>query len=354
MSVLSEMIACSVVQKKLNQSWSGINNKKLDDVMLTRYLLSQKNLLQQQINFRPGGLIDVDVIYNHKFTEDTVSAEARIHCSVTGDVGETSKRYSLDPTVGASKGFFVPLAEFESRCESAPGFIAEKVLDAMNVCIEQMETANATKLLLNTGNFASDIQNGDPAGTTTQIEVQTLLSSGAISTNAAQSVWYENMVNGWGQNPFVIGGSDWIKHKMDLNAACCSDLGVDAGVYALGSGLNVAYSTKIELASNPQTGIAIIPNTVQLITYHEFQGSSANNPLVFNSGDKVWGSIMHPELGIEFAYSAELTCTGDDVKGWSFEVAIAYDTVYLPEDLYPDSYRLFGVNGLTKFLVVNP
>lgn len=354
MSVLTDFVACSAVQKKLNEGWPGIDNKKLDDVMITRYLLSEPNMLQRSINPRPGGLIDVDLIYDQKFTEDTVSAEARIHCSVSGEVGETSKRYSIDPTVGVSKGFFVPLAEMEVRCAAAPEFIASKVLDAMNVCAEKIETANAAKLLLNLGNFASDVQNGDPIGTTTEITTYTELASGAISTKAAEAVWFENMVNGWAKKPLVVGGSEWIKHGVALDAACCGLLGVDAGAYATQNGLNIVYSTKLEIASNPQTAIAIIPGSVQLVTYHEFQGTPGNNPLVFNSGDKIWGSIMHPELGIEFAYSAELTCTDDKVKGWSFEVAVAFDTLYLPEDMFPDTYRLSGVNGLTKFVLDNP
>lgn len=359
MSVLNDWVSCANAQTSLINAWKYDNKKGQSEVaVFTRFLLSPENnsrFFQTNIVPRPGGYRAVDVIYDHIFLEDSVTSDARIACSASGDVGETSKTYTIDPSIGARKAFSINLIELQTRCENPQLEIGRKLLDAMNACVEYMETDLTDDALTNVGYFASDVINGGTAGTTTEVEVVTKLSGGAISTDAMEQVALETTQNGFTAKPFIFGGASWWKYAKALNAACCSaTLGLDAGVYAVDNGLKIAYTEKIQTNADADTGLAVIPGTVQLVTFNEFSGTNANNPLVFDTGKEIWGTLIHPELGIEFAYSGAIVCTDADTKVFQGQVAVAYKALYLPEDMYPTGYKLEGVNGLNKYVINNP
>lgn len=359
MSTLTDWVSCNAAQTSLITAWKYDNKKgQSEQAVFTRFLLSPENdskFFQTNIVMRPGGYRTVDVIYDHIFLESSVTANARIACSASGDVGETSKSYFIDPSIGARKEFAINLIDLQTRCENPALEIGRKLLDAMNACVEYMETDLTDDALTNAGNFASDVINGGPVGTTTEVQVTTKLSGGAIDTNAMEVVGLETTQNGFMTKPFIFGGSTWWKYAKALNAACCSaTLGLDAGAYALDNGLRIAYTEKIQTNADADTGLAVIPGTIQLVTFNEFGGTNAVNPLVYDTGKEIWGTLVHPELGLEFAYSGAIVCTDQNTKVFQGQVAIAYKALYLPEDMYPTGYKLEGVNGINKYVVNNP
>lgn len=354
MSQLSSFVSCPNVQESLALAW-GYDNLKLQNVNIMRFLLSDVNrndFIQNQINFRSGGIKAVEVVYGQRFLESAVSSTGRVSCTGFTTDGDTSKVYEIDPTAGASYGVKLKLADLQTRCEADATYLGREVLKLMNVLIEKMETDAALALIANSGNFASDVINGNSAGTTTVKTTKTKSTGGVILTDAIEDVAFENMANEFNAKPFVFGGALWEKYARALNAACCGDLGVDAGVYKDASGVTIVYAPKVQLnASKVDYGYSVIPGTVQVITYNEFGGEG--NIWVMDDDSKKQGVIAHPELPITFDYQATYTCDDANNKVWEISVGLAYDFIYLPADMYAVGDILEGVNGVLAFDIDN-
>lgn len=356
MSQLSSFVSCPNVQESLALAW-GYDNLKLQNVNIMRFLLSDVNrndFIQNQINFRAGGIKAVEVVYGQRFLESAVSSTGRVSCTGFSVNGETSKVYEIDPTAGASMGVKLKLADLQTRCEADATYLGRQVLSLMNVLIEKMETDAALALIANSGNFASDVLNGNPAGTTAVKTVKTKSSGGVILTDAIEDVSFENMANEFNAKPFVFGGALWEKYARALNAACCGDLGIDAGVYKEASGVTIVYAPKVQLnASEVDYGYSVIPGTVQVIFFNEFFGGG-ENIWVMDDDSKKQGIIQHPEFpNLTFDYQATYTCDDANNKVWEISVGLAYDFIFLPADMYAAGDILDGVNGVLAFDIDN-
>jgi len=352
MSQLSAFISCNAVQTSLMEAWAFDNNK-LGNVSLTKFILSDVNrsdFLQRNINFRAGGYKSVEVIYDQRFLENTVSDVGRISCTTFSADGETSQVYDIDPLVGASRGFSLTAEEVETRCQDDASYISKRVLKLMNVILEKIETDAFVSAHANIGNFAD-------TGTTTAKTGATKTSTGAIVTEMLEEVSFQTRNNEWTVMPYVFGGRAWDNYRAALNAACCGDLGIDAQVYDMQNKYNFMYTYKADSELPTDTALAIIPGTIQMITFNELE----NPTLAMNDDALKQGTIIYPNAtllggkGLKFDYRAEYRCTdGTGVKRWHFQVALAYDFVYLPDDMYQASDRLNGVNGINEYQIVNP
>lgn len=358
MSTISTYVACNSVQDALINAW-GYDNNKQGNLNLTRFLLAPINkndTINTSINFRPNGLRDFVVTYGQRFIESDVASGGRITCATGDEDGITSTTYTIDPTDGAGKILTYTTSDLLYMCQDNPSFLAGEVKKAMDVVIRKMETDLAISGLANTGNFASDVINGDPAGTTTQVNGATLLTGGGISTNLIQNISFESMANEYSTMPYVFGGEKLSNYAAALGAACCGDLGVDAGVYATNQGIKLAYSDRITMnAGNADDLLAIVPGSVQLLHFNEFVGQNGNINYINDDSIKQ-GVLMYPDptIPLMFDYRAEYTCNGAGVKAWTFEVRLNYAFAYLPTDMYKSGDQLEGVNGLNLYRIVNP
>ena len=354
MSQLSSFVSCPNIQLGLTEAW--FNNQPLGNVNLVRFLLSdinKKDTFQRQLTPGDGKLRSVELVYGQRFLESSVGETARIACSGFSADGETSKVYEIDPTVGANKTFSMTLSSLQTRCEADELYLSKEILKAMNVLIQKMETDAAIAVIANSGNFATDVDNGDPAGTTTLKTTKTKTSGGAILTDAIEDVAFENMANDFTETPYIFGGAIWEKYARALGAACCGDLGVNAGVYKDNSGVVIGYSQKVQAnAANANDGYALIPGAVQMVTFNEFGGSS---PWVLDDDSIKQGTLIYPDpaLPLVFDYYAKYTCTDANTKVWDIGLGLAYDFMFLPADMFAVGDRLEGVNGVLGFRVSN-
>ena len=358
MSTISTYVACNSVQDSLINAW-GYDNNKLGNLNLTRFLLAPINkndTINTAINFRPNGLRDFVVTYGQRFIESDVTTGGRITCDTGSDDGITSTTYTIDPTDGARHKVTFTTSDLLYMCESNPSYVAGEIKKLMDVVIRKFETDLAISVLANGGNFASDVIDGNPAGTTTQVNGATLLSGGGISTNLIQNISFESMANEYSVMPYVFGGEKLSNYAAALGAACCGDLGVDAGVYATNQGIKLAYSDRITMnAGNADDLIAIVPGSVQLLHFNEFIGQNGNINYINDDSIKQ-GVLAYPDptIPLTFDYRAEYTCDGSGAKTWTFEVALNYAFAYLPTDMYKVGDQLEGVNGLNSYRIVNP
>lgn len=354
----SGYVACPQLQEGLFESWE-YDNKRLSNVNVTRFIRSgtnRKDFIQNQINHKNGGYREVEVTYDQRYLVDTVSDVGRISCGSFNKECDTSKIYSIDPNVGSSDGRSLTSVDIEQSCKDNRFYLSNIVLKLMNNVLEDVENKNIQKILLNSGNFASDVDKGLPAGTTTIKDVQTKLASGGIDYNASEVVGFETMNNDFNMRSAVFGGEDWYKYGKAVNAACCGDIGIDAGLYATQNPFLFAYSYNIDkFAADPGTAISIMPGTVQMIWFNEFRGGSGN--ILYMDDDALkQGVLTHPdpEIDVSFDYRAAFICDGANNKRWELQIALAHDLIFLPDDMYCVGDRLEGINGILQYKIANP
>jgi hypothetical protein len=355
MSALSSFIACPNVQLSLFDSF-GVDNLKAEPLPLLSFILSAPNrsdVIQNQLNFRDHGRKTVEVVYGQRFLESMVQDGGRVTCGTWSNDGETSVLYSLTPSDGYHVGFKLTASELEERCEADTNYIAKEVFKMMDVLARKVATNAAIQIIANSGNFASDVDNGNPAGTSTSRNADTVLTAGGPNYDATEVIAFENMANEFNGMPYVFGGEAWWKYIKALNAAAppaFTDSGLSTGLYAQQSGITYGYDRRIQLNdSAPTAAYSIIPGAVQMISFNEFKGI-----LEMNDSTLVQGTLQHPDpnLPLTFDYRAEYTCNGADSKVWNFEVALNHDFIFLPADMYQAGDRLEGVNGILKFIGV--
>jgi len=358
MSTISTYVACNSVQDSLLNSW-GYNNQKLGNLNLTRFLLSPINkndTINTAINFRPNGLRDFVVTYGQRLTEADITSGGRITCDTGDGDGITSTTYTIDPTDGSRVVKTWTTSDLLYMCQTNPSYIADEIKKMMDGVLRKFETDLAISMLANFGNFASDVINGDPAGTTTQINGATKLSGGGISTELLEKIAYNSTANEDAMKPFVFGGEKLWNYGAALGAACCGDLGIDSGVYATQSGIRMAFSDRVSMnASNADDLVAVVPGSVQLLHFNEFIGADGNINYIDDDSIKQ-GVLAYPDatIPVTFDYRAEYSCNGSGAKTWTIELALNYAFAYLPTDIYKAGDQLEGVNGLTSFRIVNP
>ena len=351
MSAIEGYVACPYVQTGLAELFLGNGNTGLGSKgNLTKFLLSATNTdgFAQSIIASNGKLKTIEAVYRQRSTVDDVEDGGIISCAEGAEEAETSKLYTLDPSEGSRISWSVTTSEIRTRCEADANFVNRLILDKMNAIVMGVEKKSAEKLVLNTGNFASDVDAGNPAGTSTYKEGVAYVS-GAINYGAFEAVTFENMNNDFNQVPVVFGGESWFKYAKAIGAACCGDDGIDAGLYASQNPMLFAFSREVTTAiGEAEAAISVIPGMVQMITANEFE----NEILAFNNGGALFqGVLMYPDptLPLMFDYRAEYKCTEGGVKKWHFELALSHDLIFYPEDAYKVGDRLEGVNGVNEF-----
>ena len=182
----------------------------------------------------------------------------------------------LTPSDGYHVGFKLTASELEERCEADTNYIAKEVFKMMDVLARKVATNAAIQIIANSGNFASDVDNGNPAGSSTSKNADTVLTAGGPNYDATEVIAFENMANEFNGMPYVFGGEAWWKYIKALNAAAppaFTDSGLSTGLYAQQSGITYGYDRRIQLNdSAPTAAYCIIPGAVQMISFNEFKG----------------------------------------------------------------------------------
>ena len=355
MSQLSTFVSCPHIQLGLEEAW-GYNNLGHDGVPGVQFVLSDANrmdMIQQQISQKPGGIRTVRVVYGQRLLESVVDATGTISCDGGDGDGETYKDYDISFSDGASVSWTVDQSDLITRCENDATYVNREVMKHMNVLLEKIDTDFYTALNANLGNFAYDVDSGSPAGTNTFYS-GTGFSSGALRHDALNMVTFHmNVANGFQKVPFGFGGKPWHDYARAINAACCSALGIDVGVYqSANGGFAFAYSHKVtNITGNSTDAIFVAPGSVQMVGINQFM-PNPGSIISINTPQLVQGVLAYPDprIPITFDYRAELVCDNDVYK-WKFSLAKPYVFNFLPDDMYQVGDRKEGINGVNKFRI---
>jgi len=358
MSSIQTFVDCPQIQADLFTAWN-FNNLGHDGAVGLKFILDPVNrngFIQDAINFKENGLRGVTVRYDQRFLESEVSDSGVINCADGGVDGETSLDYELDPSNGASISINITPAQLRARCQRNPDYVIHELKKMMDALAEKADTDFLNSLAVNTGNFAEDVDDGDPAGTTTFVTTSTFNNNGVIVPNAYQDVRFQFQNNRFVQVPYGFGTKPWYDYALATEAACCSEIGLDVNTYSKTRSFGFGFSHKMAgILGNANDAIFVAPGTVQMIKFNEFQGPDGSIDNFNNGGVIVQDVLDYPDstLPLTFDYRAEYICSGN-TRYWRISMAIAYKFIYLPSDMFKVGDRLEGVNGVNKFRITNP
>ncbi len=354
MSYISGLISCPQVQLSLLDTWA-YNNLAGDPTPIMQVLLSDVNrrdTVQRVTSPGNGKRRQVEVTYEQRFLESIVSSGGRIVCGGGSTSGELSKTYEVTASDGFHVKWSVDMAELETRCEADPTYISRQILKHMNALLSRAETYVSAQVALNLGNFASDVDAGNPAGTSTNKQGTGFNTNGTISYDLSNVIKYEFTANDYNGPIVALGGEDLWKYANALVASTAdNDLGVQPEILRQNAGINYGYSRKMAAAlGGSQYLLGMMPGSIQILSFNEFAGADGN-PRVIDDNALKQGTLQHPTIPVIFDYYAEYACSGSD-RTWNFGLAFNFDTAFLPSDMFAIGDRMEGVNGLLQFEVI--
>jgi len=352
MSRSRDFVACPDLQRQIGELWSENGAMPARDTEVLQMLLSEantSNVISSQINSGTRRLRQVEMVYQQDLLTSEVSSDGRINCAEYDADGDLSITYDIDPDKGSSIGWSFTAEDLERSCAADSTYLARTLLRHINTMRRSISEKATIEMIAAKGNIALDVINGSPAGTTDWLATTTALTGGAPDFRGVQDIHLIALYNQLfgGQNPFVIGGAEWYKYAKALDAACCGDEGIDAGLYSSQAGWAFLNSTLFgSYSGDAKRALVVMPGSVQLLKYNEFL--AGDNIVAIDSETLVQGVIADPDprfAGLAYDYYAEYNCTGKNRK-WNFQLALAHDTAYLPSDLFQVGDYLEGVNGL--------
>lgn len=352
MSRSRNFISCPDLQTQIGQLWAEDGSLPARDTEVLQMLLSNANtsgVISSQVNSGNRRLRQVEMVYQQDLLTSDVSADGRINCGEFDADGDISITYDIDPTKGSSIGWSITAEDLERSCNADSFYLARTLARHINTMRRSISEKATIEMIANIGNIALDVINGNAAGTTTWFSTNTALTGGAPDFQGVQDIkmiaTYNQLFGG--MSPMVIGGPEWYKYAVALNAACCNAEGIDAGLYSSQAGWGFLNSTLFgSYSGDAKRALIVMPGAVQLLKYNEFL--AGDNIVSIDSETLVQGVIADPDprfAGLAYDYYAKYDCTGTTRK-WNFQLALAHDTAYLPSDLFQAGDYLEGVNGI--------
>jgi len=339
----TSLISCPNAQYELDQQFLGLNGSVREQSGVLEFLVSPLNsngVLQQQINFRPGGRKIVELTYLPRRKESETSDTITPTCTSSREVFNFVHEYELGD-LGTSIDWKVDLVDMEHQCMQDEMWFAKLLQSHIDVLIRTIDTKTIAKMVLNFGDFAS-------IGGAGPVAVATKLSNGANSEALIADVKFEFEENEYMGTPFVFGSNELLKYFRRINASCCADTGVDLATYAAQNDVVMIRDRKVHTALGSNTEFfGMAPGAAQFVTFNRFAGPEGIR-LIDDQSFKQ-GVITDPFTGISFDYIANYVC-----GVWHFQLSLVHDVFFLPNDIFQNNERLEKVNWLLHFNIVNP
>lgn len=356
MSKTSQFVSCPAMQMSINEAFFGnSNDMPYSNAALVRFLRSDVNtnrVLVTAIKQDGYKLRQAQVVWPQRYTPDQAQDGLPVGCEEGEVRGELSQTYTLDPLSGSWFATKIAPGLMRERCESDSAWLGREIAAVMDAVVSKAEATIAAAVAVNLGNFATDVDEGDPAGTTTEKTVFKYETAGGnLVTKPYETIIGDAEDNGFRMPPVVFGGRTWADYSRAMKAVGLNSQGQDLAQYIQQNMYIFEQSREIATAlGDPKAAVAIAPGAVQII-----DSNYAQSPLVTMDDDALKiGTLTHPELPITFDYIAKFEDCGTEEYPngyWNITIKWNFDVVFMPDDMFQANDRLFGVNGINKYVL---
>lgn len=356
MSTGSQFVACPEIQMGIVQAFAGnTNNAPYSNAALVRFLKSDvntNNVLVEAIKAEGYKLKQAKVVWSQRYTPEDAQEGLTVGCAEGEVIGELSQTYTLDALAGVEISERISPGLLRERCEADNLWLAKRVNAMFDVLGSKAEAYIASVIALNTGYFSTDVDNGNPAGTTTEKTVFKYETAGGnLVTKPYETIIGDAEDNGFRMPPVVFGGRVWADYARAMKAVGLNSQGQDLAEYIRQNMYIFEQSREVASAfNNPKAAVAIAPGSVQILDSNYTQ-----SPLVTMDDDALKiGTLTHPVLPITADYIAkfEPCSTAEHPSGyWDITLKWNFDLAFMPDDMFKADDRLFGVNGINKYVL---
>jgi hypothetical protein len=310
---------------------------------LIRILTSSINttgVIQRQIARGGGQKASVDLIYQPRLLESSVSSTPLDACSTGDKNGDLSTSYDIDKNSGSwAKGTIDVKTDLVDAVFPHEYYVQQKIRSLMDAVYRSMATKSFAEISALVGNHAS-------TGNATAITGATKDSNGNLSDDLISKMTYDlSMMEVEGITPFAVGGSqDWQRLQNALGYTCCtSALNFDLNEYNRAVGVAPVFDYRAETQWGAGSVYMIVPGALQLVSFNANGGAAVADDDTYKSA-----TIMDPETGVMFDYEAKYDC-----GVWTFSLGLAHEVFGMPPDMFQTGDRLEGVNYVSEFEISN-
>lgn len=339
--------ACPTIQAQIddmfNTCGSGLH---MEDIPFAEWVASAANRsnLTQTISPPNAKVMSVDLIYDQLILESAVTLNSTEFCTATTKRGNCSHNYTIDPSVNFTVSQLVEESDLRDACLNNGEFWARQILKMMIALEHRIASAWSTQAVALAGAWNhTDIPETISAGNELEIPIE--FSTGLINPVAAQTLSNDLAMNGYCNQPFIAGGTDFYRYMQATGqAGCCTQQGLDVSAIQAKWGMAVAYDRRIKNAmGGNEFALAVQPNSVIPLYWVKHPWKDGIAVPTMGSNYVNYG-LMLPRLAIPVDVYFVDKCPG------AFHVTISAVTkvVGLPPDLFPTGYHLDGVTFVNK------
>lgn len=343
------LVSCPTIQDDLNNYFATCDASKMRTPMpFFEFLMSPLNRgsLQQSISPGNGKIRNVDLIYNQRFLESQVTSNVAMPlCTATNFRSNNYTNYAIDTEVNDSLAYQYKMGDFIESCQTKENYMAELIQSMVNAVIERVASRQATAAYALAGGWGSDVQG--LTGSTLQVRTTRSGSTDEVYPWTMQEIQTALEQSGYCNGVAIFGGTALRNYAQRMLAGCCSSQGIDLGAIISQFGTSVSYDRRLANAAGSITNnnLAVMPGSLQLVTYNHFDGS---NTIVDSGTLYSQQVIFDPETSFPLDLMMKYDCG-------KFHIAVTATSKLfsLPADLFQSGDILSGVNFAAKINVAN-
>lgn len=344
---IGQLVYCPNLQRKISDRF---DIREVNEFMpFFEFLTSPINNKGLSAEVAPGGgkIRTVTLKYVPRQLESSVANDvANPKCDVSNFIGDRYTNYEIDTDDNVQFGFSVTRQELEAACEANEMYVADRILDSIDVIDRALATKHTNDLMANIGKWATNVTvNGS-----NEFEVATELPSSAmIDPQAHAKIKFALQKTSFKNSTFIFSGNTLAEYYRATLEGCCSEQGIDVGGIFRRFGTAVAYDMRIESAlADANKAVAIQAGAVTLLNYTATPWRAGMPSKVIEGSNYTQMVVVSPRTGVPM----DLTIS-DDCGQVSFSLVATTKLATLPMDLFLQGDRMLGVNWISKIKVVN-
>lgn len=145
--------------------------------------------------------------------------------------------------------------------------------------------------------------------------------------------------------PLIVGQGLFSRFNTSAQMGCCNAEGFHWGKMAEHAPYRFYLDVQAEAALGQNEIAVFAPGTIQLLTHNRYRGSFAGK-----HGSSEFGTLPDPYLpGLRYDVQLKFNDCGPD-RGYTAIVGLHYGLHFIPPNAYQPTDRLFGNNGILRYV----